>query len=98
MKVLIPILIGLLVVGCRGSRVEKGIKALDNAKEEESKIQAEVNVADALAAKLAALSPGINEVKVQHDDRLRRLIVTTPKTFSRQKLYPILFCFQNHCY
>ena len=95
MKVLVPIFIGLLVVGCIGSRVEKGVKALDNAKEAEAKIQAEVNVADALAAKFAALSPGINEIKAQHDGRLRRLIVTTPKTFSRQNLYPILFCFHG---
>ena len=50
---------------------------------------------DTLAAQLVALSPGINEIKVEHDGQSRRLIVTTPKTFSRQNLYPILFCFHG---
>ena len=50
---------------------------------------------DTLTANFAALSPGINEVKTEYDGRSRRLIVTTPKTFSRQHLYPILFSFHG---
>jgi poly(3-hydroxybutyrate) depolymerase len=95
MKVVIPIVIGLLVVGCGESSIEKVAKTLGDAKEVEFEIRAEANTEDALASQLAALSPGINEVKVEHDGRLRRLIVTTPKTFSRQNLYPILFCFHG---
>jgi poly(3-hydroxybutyrate) depolymerase len=95
MKVVIPIVIGLLVVGCGESSIEKVVKTLDDAKGVKAKIRAEANTEDALASQLAALSPGINEVKVEHDGRLRRLIVTTPKTFSRQNLYPILFCFHG---
>ena len=95
MKVLISIIIGLLVVGCGESRAEKVVKALEDAKAAEAETRAEANVADALAAKFAALSPGINEVQAQHDGRSRRLIVTTPKTFSRQNPYPILFCFHG---
>ena len=36
MKVLIPIVIGLLVVGCGESRVEKVVKALEDAKAAEA--------------------------------------------------------------
>jgi poly(3-hydroxybutyrate) depolymerase len=55
----------------------------------------EAKAPDTLAAQLVALSPGINEIKVEHDGRSRRLIITAPKTFSRQNLYPILFCFHG---
>ena len=51
--------------------------------------------ADALANKLTSLSPGINEIQVEHDGRSRRLIITTPKTFGRQSPYPALFCFHG---
>ena len=51
--------------------------------------------ADALANKLTSLSPGINEIQVEHDGRSRRLIITTPKTFGRQSPYPVLFCFHG---
>jgi len=95
MKTLIPILIGLLLVGCGESRVEKVVKDLDDAKKSKAKTRVETNVVDAFSGKLAALSPGINEVKAQYDGRSRRLIVTTPKTYSRQNLYPILFCFHG---
>ncbi|MBT3482513.1 MAG: hypothetical protein HN457_13900 [Opitutales bacterium] len=47
------------------------------------------------AADLASLSPGKNEVQIQYDGLSRRLIVTTPKTFDRQGVYPILFCFHG---
>ena len=51
--------------------------------------------AGALATELASLSPGRNEVQVEHDGRSRRLMVTTPKTYDRQELYPVLFCFHG---
>ncbi|MFP6892163.1 MAG: hypothetical protein VCA18_00330 [Opitutales bacterium] len=102
MKVRISILTGLLVIGCGESRLEKAAKALDDAKAAEAnEIRAEAYAAlgakaeDALATQLAALSPGISEIKVEHDGRSRRLIVTTPKTFSRQRPYPVLFCFHG---
>lgn len=50
---------------------------------------------DALANELKSLSPGTNEVQLQHDDRLRRLIITTPKTFDGQRLHQVLFCFHG---
>ena len=95
MKVLITILILFFAVGCGESRVEKVVKALDDAKAAEAEVLAEANVTDTLAANFAALSPGINEIKVEHDGQSRRLIVTTPKIFSLQNLYPILFCFHG---
>ena len=95
MDVLILIVIGWLVVGCREFGTEKVVKAFNDVKVTESRNQAKVNVTDALAAKLGAIFPGVNEVKVRHDGQLRRLIVTTPKTFNRQSLYPILFCFHG---
>ncbi len=49
----------------------------------------------ALATELTSLSPGTNEVRIEHDGQTRRLIVTTPKTFDRQVAYPILFCFHG---
>jgi poly(3-hydroxybutyrate) depolymerase len=54
-----------------------------------------VEPSGAHATELTSLSPGINEIQVEHDGRSRRLIVTTPKTFSRQGLYPVLFCFHG---
>jgi polyhydroxybutyrate depolymerase len=48
-----------------------------------------------LASDLTSLSPGKNEIQIEHDGRSRRLIVTTPKTFGRQAPYPILFCFHG---
>ena len=95
MKVLITILILFFAVGCGESRVEKVVKAPDDAKAAEAEVLAEANVTDTLAANFAALSPGINEVKTEYDGRSRRLIVTTPKIFSLQNLYPILFCFHG---
>jgi len=50
---------------------------------------------ETLASDLTSLSPGKNEIQIEHDGRLRRLIVTTPKTFDRQRVYPILFCFHG---
>lgn len=54
-----------------------------------------VEPSGALATELKSLSPGINEIQVEHDGRSRRLIVTTPKTYGRQGLYPVLFCFHG---
>jgi len=49
----------------------------------------------ALATDLKSLSKGTNEVQFEHDRRSRRLIVTTPKSFERKRLYPVLFCFHG---
>lgn len=46
-------------------------------------------------AALPTLSPGTNEVQIQHDGHARRLVVTTPKTYRRQAAYPVLFCFHG---
>ena len=54
-----------------------------------------VEPSGALATELTSLSPGINEIQVEHDGRSRRLIVTTPKMFGRQGPYPALFCFHG---
>ena len=48
-----------------------------------------------LATELTSLSPGKNEVQIEHDGQSRRLIITTPKTYSRQGTYPVLFCFHG---
>ena len=95
MKTLIPILISLLIIGCEKSRIEKLVKNFTDSNESESEIRAAANAEDAFEKTLALLSPGINEIQIEHDDQSRRLIVTTPKTFSRQNLYPILFCFHG---
>jgi poly(3-hydroxybutyrate) depolymerase len=50
---------------------------------------------ETLASDLTSLSPGKNEVRIEHDGQSRRLIVTTPKTYDRQGVYPILFCFHG---
>ena len=42
------------------------------------------------ASDLTSLSPGKNEIQIEHDNQSRRLIVTTPKTFTRQGLYRCL--------
>ena len=49
----------------------------------------------AQATELTSLSPGTNEVQFKYDGRSRRLIITTPKTFDRQRPYPVLFCFHG---
>ncbi|MDC3256344.1 hypothetical protein OAU93_02970, partial [bacterium] len=38
---------------------------------------------------------GANEVQFSHHGRERRLIITTPKTFDNNQLYPVLFCFHG---
>jgi len=50
---------------------------------------------ETLASELTSLSPGTNEVQIEHDGQTRRLLVTTPKTYDRQVAYPILFCFHG---
>ena len=47
------------------------------------------------AVELTALSPGINEVQIQHNGHSRRLLVTTPETYDPQSTYPILMCFHG---
>jgi len=54
-----------------------------------------LNPFDAFGVELTSLSPGTNEVHFEHDGHSRRLIVTTPTTYSRQLVYPVLFCFQG---
>jgi polyhydroxybutyrate depolymerase len=54
-----------------------------------------LDLLEILASDLASLSPGENEVQIEHGGLSRRLIVTTPKNFDRQSLYPILFCFHG---
>ena len=54
-----------------------------------------LNTSETLGSELTSLSPGTNEVQIEHDGQTRRLIVTTPKTYSRQETYPILFCFHG---
>ena len=48
-----------------------------------------------MATELTSLSPGINEIQFKHDGQSRRLLITTPKTFDRQGIYPALFCFHG---
>ena len=48
-----------------------------------------------LALQVTSLSPGTNEIQVEHDGQSRRLIITTPATFGRQDPYPVLFCFHG---
>jgi len=50
---------------------------------------------ETLASDFTSLSPGKNEIQIEHDGQFRRLIITTPKTFDRQGVYPILFCFHG---
>lgn len=54
-----------------------------------------INPSESQASELTSLSPGMNEVRIEHDGLSRRLIVTTPKTFDSQGSYPILFCFHG---
>ena len=54
-----------------------------------------LNPLETLASELTSLSPGKNEVQIEHEGRSRRLIVTTPDTFGRQGPCPILFCFHG---
>ncbi len=48
-----------------------------------------------MATELTSLSPGMNEIQFKHDGQSRRLLITTPKTFDRQGIYPALFCFHG---
>lgn len=47
------------------------------------------------ATELLSLSSGTNVIQVKHNGLSRRLIITTPKTFNRQTMYPALFCFHG---
>lgn len=41
------------------------------------------------------LRPGTNEVRVQHQSELRRIMVITPSNYDSNKSYPVLFCFHG---
>lgn len=43
----------------------------------------------------AVLQPGTNEIKFDYEGRARRLLVTTPKDYDRQRTRAILFCFHG---
>ena len=54
-----------------------------------------LGVLEGIAADLDSLIVGKNEVRFEHDGLVRRLIVTTPNDYDRQKAYPVLFCFHG---
>jgi len=47
------------------------------------------------AGTLSTLAPGQNEIHIRHDNQSRRLLITTPARFDRQRRYPVLFCFHG---
>lgn len=47
------------------------------------------------ATDLSSLLPGKNEIQIEQDGQIRRLIVTTPNSFDRNSAYPVLFCFHG---
>ena len=54
-----------------------------------------LNPLESPGAELTSLSSGKNEVQIEHDGQSRRLIVTTPQTYSRKNSYAVLFCFHG---
>ena len=44
---------------------------------------------------LDTLSPGLNEIQIDHDGQSRRLLITTPKSLEAGRPYPVLFCFHG---
>ena len=52
-------------------------------------------LAAAQDATLETLSPGLNEIQVEHESRSRRLLITTPRSFETGRPYPVLFCFHG---
>ena len=48
-----------------------------------------------LGTELTSLSPGRNEVQVEHAGQSRRLMVPIPNTYDRQESYPVLFCYHG---
>ena len=44
---------------------------------------------------LDLLSPGLNEIQVEHEGRSRRLLITTPQSLEAGRSYPVLFCFHG---
>lgn len=44
---------------------------------------------------LVSLSPGTNEVLIEFNANVRRLIITTPKNFNKKNVYASLFCFHG---
>jgi len=51
--------------------------------------------AGAQVSELGSLSRGVNDIRVEHDGRSRRLVITTPQSFDRDRTYPVLFCFHG---
>lgn len=58
-------------------------------------VMAILNPSQTHAAELTSLSPGMNEVQIEHDGHSRRLLVTTPKSYDPKSSYPILMCFHG---
>jgi poly(3-hydroxybutyrate) depolymerase len=50
---------------------------------------------ETFAADLNSLNPGTNEIQFEHDGQSRRLLVTTPESYSSERTYPALFCFHG---
>jgi len=44
---------------------------------------------------LKSLSPGLNEIQIEHGGYSRRLLVTAPKSFQSSSRYATLFCFHG---
>ncbi|MDG2185688.1 MAG: tetratricopeptide repeat protein, partial [Mariniblastus sp.] len=50
---------------------------------------------DGADSPLDSLSPGLNEIQVEHEGQSRRLLITTPKSLAAGRPYPVLFCFHG---
>ena len=46
-------------------------------------------------AALEPLSPGLNEIQIEHEGQSRRLLITTPSSLAAGRSYPVLFCFHG---
>jgi len=46
-------------------------------------------------SEFGSLSQGVNDIRIEHDGRSRRLVITTPQLFDQDCTYPILFCFHG---
>ena len=44
---------------------------------------------------LNALSPGLNEIQIEHHRNSRRLLITTPNSFESDTRYATLLCFHG---
>ncbi len=85
------LLLAVLINGCATSTAqEKSVGKPNSQSGVENKSDS-----SGLAMQVTSLSPGTNELQVEHEGRSRRLIITTPETFGRQDPYPVLFCFHG---